>query len=382
MKQVASAPSDIMIVDDNPANLKLLEEILRAQSHRVHSFPRGRLAVAAASRNPPDLILLDINMPEMNGYEVCELLKSTEELSSIPVIFLTALNETPDKVRAFRAGAADYIAKPFQVEEVEARVETHLALYHFQRNLQLQNQRLEAAVAERTHELAQANERLTILDRSKGDFLRLISHEFRTPLTGLFGVTEIILAEMPHSAELRDLPKVFDESRQRILSILDDALLLTQIEVSSEQFRPTRVSLNVVLSRAIEMATELAQFRGVSLEGPADTGAFVIADEELTVRALQRLLETAIKFCRSGEAVRWSYNSVLRKIIIESQGGAIPDTALPRFFDLFSIGEAITPGGDLGLGPPIASRILALFGGSVTVANRHPSGIQLTITLK
>src|ERR1700733_2491195 len=123
---------DIMIVDDNPANLKLLEDMLVQRGYRVRSFPRGRLALMAAMKNPPDLILLDINMPEMNGYEVCERLKSTGTLADIPVIFLSGLNETEDKVKAFRAGAVDYISKPFQFEEVHARVETHLKLHHFQ----------------------------------------------------------------------------------------------------------------------------------------------------------------------------------------------------------------------------------------------------------
>src|SRR5579863_5975394 len=107
-----------MIVDDNPANLKLLEDMLLGQGHEVRSFPLGRLALAAAMKSPPDLILLDINMPEMNGYEVCERLKSDARVSDIPVIFLSALNETPDKVKAFQAGAVDYVSKPFQFEEV------------------------------------------------------------------------------------------------------------------------------------------------------------------------------------------------------------------------------------------------------------------------
>src|ERR1022692_1462226 len=119
---------NIMIVDDNPANLKLLEDMLRQHGYEVRSFPRGRLALAAADQEPPDLILLDINMPEMNGYEVCERLKSTEELSDIPVIFLSALNAIEDKVKGFRSGGVDYISKPFQFEEVRARVETHLKL--------------------------------------------------------------------------------------------------------------------------------------------------------------------------------------------------------------------------------------------------------------
>ncbi len=196
-----------MIVDDNPANLKLLEDMLLQQGHEVRSFPLGRLALAAAMKNPPDLILLDINMPEMNGYEVCERLKSTEELSDIPVIFLSALNETQDKVKAFRSGAVDYISKPFQFEEVHARVETHLKLHDLQRALKLQNERLEEAVAARTRELAEANKRLTILDRSKNEFLNLISHEFRTPLNGLLGVGELILEGMPPTEENKRTPR-------------------------------------------------------------------------------------------------------------------------------------------------------------------------------
>jgi DNA-binding response OmpR family regulator len=121
-------PGNIMIVDDNPANLKLLDQMLRQRAYEVRSFPRGRLALAAAEHEPPDLILLDVTMPEMNGYEVCERLKSNPALSGVPVIFISALNATEDKIKGFESGGVDYISKPFQFEEVHARVETHLKL--------------------------------------------------------------------------------------------------------------------------------------------------------------------------------------------------------------------------------------------------------------
>jgi response regulator RpfG family c-di-GMP phosphodiesterase len=128
LREPSRPQGNIMVVDDNPANLKLLEDMLRRQWYEVRSFPRGRLALAAAEQEPPDLILLDINMPEINGYEVCEQLKSSAHLSGIPVIFLSALTAIEDKVKGFRSGGVDYISKPFQFEEVQARLETHLKL--------------------------------------------------------------------------------------------------------------------------------------------------------------------------------------------------------------------------------------------------------------
>jgi two-component system, sensor histidine kinase and response regulator len=378
------AQSDIMIVDDNPANLRLLEDMLLQQGHGVRSFPLGRLALAAAMNDPPDLILLDINMPEMNGYEVCEHLKSTEEVSDVPVIFLSALNETQDKVQAFRSGGVDYISKPFQFEEVHARVETHLKLHGLQRALRRQNERLEEAVAARTRELAEANQRLTILDRSKGEFLSLISHELRTPLNGLLGVGELILDGMDLTVESTELREIFEESRRRILSILDDALLLTEIDVSSDRFRSAPVSLNAALNRAIDGTKGFAESHGVVLAPPPADLDLVLGDENLLVRALHALLEAAVRFSDEGETVRLFSDVVLDspRVIIESQGRTIPSPALAKFFDVFSIDEASTPGRDLGLGPALAYRILSLFGASVSVANRDPSGIRLTISLR
>jgi len=380
----ASIMGGIMIVDDVPANLQLLEEMLLQEGHEVNSFPLGRLALAAAVENPPDLILLDINMPEMDGYEVCERLKSIAELADIPVIFLSALNETQDKVRAFRTGGVDYISKPFQFEEVHARVETHLKLRGLQKALKHQNEHLEEAVAACTRELADAIERLTILDRSKNEFLTLISHEFRTPLNGLLGIGGLILEEMPSTPKNDEFQAMFERSRRRILSILDDALLLTQIDVGGESFKLVPVSLSAALSRATENTAGFAASRRVALSPPLTGLGLVLGVEELLVRALHALLETAVKFSEAGETVRFASEdaSDSLRVLIESQGRTIPSSVLPRFFDIFSIGEAMTPGGDLGLGPPVAYRILSLFGGLVSVANRVPPGIRFTVSLR
>ena len=144
----------VMVVDDTPANLDLLDRMLRAAGYRVLAFPRGRLALEAAAETPPDLIVLDVLMPDMDGFEVCRRLKANPRLASVPVLFISALGDTSDKLRAFACGGADYITKPFQEEEVLARAGAHLEIAALQRRLREQNENLERLVAERTQELA------------------------------------------------------------------------------------------------------------------------------------------------------------------------------------------------------------------------------------
>jgi DNA-binding response OmpR family regulator len=373
----------IMAVDDQPANLKLLEDLLSQQGHTVRSFPLGRLALEAALRNPPDLILLDINMPEMSGFEVCELLKANEKLAGIPVIFLSALNDSNDKVHAFQCGGVDYVTKPFQVDEVQARVQTHLKIHQLQKELQLHANHLEELVAARTSELAETQARLKVLDRAKGDFLRLIHHELRSPLNGLLGVGELVLDEIGESKDGVELREMFEQSRKRMLTILDDALLLTEIEVASDSFSSEVADLPSVLCAAAEGAGGFAQSREVCLHLEPGEAVLVVAKRDLLVKAMQALLETAVKFSKAGDVVRLNYQTSRDGVQVLIRGaGRIPESAIARFFEVFSIGEAITPGGDLGLGPPVAQRILALFGGSIAVANLEPCEIQLTIFLK
>lgn len=141
-KSDAGQPASILVVDDTPANLQVLAGMLKDRGYKVRPVPSGKLALLAARRDPPDLILLDINMPEMNGYEVCEHLKADDDLKGIPVIFISALTEPLDKVKAFAIGGVDYITKPFQMEELHARVETHLKLRRMQIELEETNAQL------------------------------------------------------------------------------------------------------------------------------------------------------------------------------------------------------------------------------------------------
>jgi len=373
----------ITVVDDEGANLKLMDELLRQKGYLVRCFPRGRMALAAAEQDPPDLMLLDVNMPEMNGYEVCEQLKSNESLAAIPVIFLSALRELEDKVQGFRSGGVDYISKPFQFEEVYARVETHLKIHMLQRELKLQNEHLEEMVLERTRELADAHAQLAALDRTKDEFLRIISHELRTPLNGVLGIGEIALDGLAPSEENSEFLIMFQQSRRRILSLLDDALLLTQIGDKSMAIQTAPVSLSLVLGRAIEKSAKFALERSVSIKAPLAGLGQVRGEECLLTRALHALLETAVSFAEEGGTVTVS-REVLdgsETLAIDTRGNAIPTHLVPQFFDLCSLHEGIVPGYEIGLGPAVACRILAAFGSCVAVANREPLGVRLTVSL-
>jgi len=149
-------PASILIVDDTPANLQVLAGMLKDRGYKVRPVPGGRLALLAAKREPPDMILLDINMPEMNGYEVCEHLKADAVLQKIPVIFISALTDQLDKVKAFALGGVDYLTKPFQMEELHARVETHLKLRSLQIELEESNSRLATINSRMTRDLRAA----------------------------------------------------------------------------------------------------------------------------------------------------------------------------------------------------------------------------------
>ena len=149
-----STQISIMIIDDTPANLQVLAGMLKDGGYKVRPVPSGKLAIKAAENEPPDLILLDIMMPEMDGYDVCRKLKSTEKLKDIPVIFISAMSDTPDKVKALGVGGVDYITKPFQFAEVRARVETHLKIRKLQIELQEHNLQLQKLVEIKVKEIS------------------------------------------------------------------------------------------------------------------------------------------------------------------------------------------------------------------------------------
>ena len=190
----------ILVVDDNPKNIQVIGSLLREVGYSVGFAFDGQQALTLLNKtNDYDLVLLDVNMPVMNGFETCRAMRRNGNLMDIPVLFLTALNEINDVVSGFDAGGQDYITKPFNSEELLSRVKTHIELKHAKDQLKLVNQWLEEKVQERTKELQQANSKLEAanrelqaLDKAKSDFLNIISHEINTPLNGIVGFVDIL----------------------------------------------------------------------------------------------------------------------------------------------------------------------------------------------
>ena len=222
--------TNIMIVDDTPDNLRLLAKILETQGYVVRKSLNGRMALQGVHRDPPNLILLDINMPEMNGYEICQQLKASEITAHIPVIFISALERLEDKLRAFDLGGVDYITKPFQEQEVLVRVKNQLLIQQQHQQLIEQNQRLEQEIQERLKAEAEVRQlsltdELTGLYNRRGFFLLAeqqlkIARRTQTPCCVLF-------------ADLDGLKKINDTIGHE----LGDRAIVDAAQILKETFR-------------------------------------------------------------------------------------------------------------------------------------------------
>jgi two-component system sensor histidine kinase/response regulator len=383
--------SRILIIDDNTANVLLLERILHQSGYQhCESLTDSREIISHFRTFQPDLILLDLMMPHVDGFAVMKQLRGwVPDGEFLPILVITADTSGTAKQKALTLGAKDFLTKPIDNVEACLRVYNLLETRWLHREIQAQNKLLhrdndylEAIVQSRTRQLTEAQQRLSILDKAKSDFLNLISHELRTPLNGLLGTSELILAQLKADPESDELREMFIHSRQRILAMLDNALLLTQIEVEGEKLATAPTSLGAMLAQAIDKASELARSRLVRLQTPRESIGFILKGSPLLATALQTVLETAVKFAQPREAVviTFEQTGTDATLIIQTQSGTLSRAAIAHFFDLLAISEGSTSAGDLGLGPALADRIISLFGGTVAVRNRQPSGIELHIS--
>ncbi len=345
--------ADILVVDDTVANLRLLVNLLVERGYKVRPASNGAMALSAAQTEPPDLILLDIIMPNMDGYEVCEQLKANERTGNIPVIFISAISEVFDKVKAFAIGGVDYITKPFQVEEVLARVETHLAMRSLQKTLEEKNEELAKTVESLQLTQAQLIEAEKIA--ALGNLVAGVAHEINTPL-GISVTAASVLQEdatdflqvyktgkMKRSDLETFLDTAIDSSRM-ILANLQRAADLVQsfkqvaVDQSSEVKRPFNVKEyleEIMLSLVAELKKNKHK---VNIEGDKTLilnsypGAFSQIVTNLVMNSIIHAYEPGnsgqiqINFQRDGEQIIFQY---------QDDGKGILPEHLSQIFDPF-----------------------------------------------
>ncbi len=343
-------PPKIMIVDDTPANLRLLDKILSDSGYRVFAFPRAGMALQAARKNPPDLFLMDINMPEIDGYEACKILKSNLALKDIPVIFISAMNEPSEKVHAFQLGGVDYVSKPFQFEEVLARVETHLKIHRMQSELEGYNKHLEQLVSEQVQEIADS-QLATILalarlaqsrDDNTGQHLERVQ-AFSRVLTerlqalGLYtDLFESDTAQYIHYAcSLHDIGKVG----------IPDYILMKPGKLTAEEFEVMKThtligaeNLQSVYEKYphnsfIKMGIAIARWHHERWDGSGYPDG--LAGEEIPIVARIMSLVDVYDALRSERPYKESYSrQKARGIIIEGSGAQFDPSIIRVFLDV------------------------------------------------
>lgn len=271
---------EILVVDDMQANLRVLVTILENEGYKVRPVTNGQLALLVAEKEKPDLILLDIMMPGMDGFEVCRLLKEKPAFAEIPVIFISALTDTSNIVKAFSGGGVDYITKPFQVEEVTARVRTHLKLH--QQKIELQEQKKE----------------MQKLNSEKDKFFSIISHDLRSPFNGLLGLSRMLVAELPYlsTEEIIPIAVGLRNSATKVYELLDDLLEWVKIQRGVITFDPTLEELLPLAEQSIALFQETVKSKNISITADIPAGLKVYSDSRMLKTILRNLISNALKF--------------------------------------------------------------------------------------
>jgi len=388
--------SNILIVDDTLENLQFLSDMLRQNGYSVTAAADGPTALMIAVNEPPDLILLDIRMPEMDGYEVCTHLKSDTKTKNIPVIFLSALDELQDKIRGFSLGGADYIAKPFQDEEVLARVNTHISLKRMHRSLELQNillqqeiaerqkaeeslkkanEELEIRVQERTAELLKAKNAAETANRAKSAFLACISHEFRTPLNPVIGLTDFLLKEARPGSREEEFLSMIAASGRQMLGMVEELIELVRLEADGIQLKKHHIELMSFLHSAAANLSYAAGQKGLKVRHETDDAvpAQIVTDSELLNTILDRLGKNAVKFTEKGEIVisvrKMSENETSTVLLfsVGDTGVGIPADRMHHIFEDFTQAEdpLTRRYGGIGLGLTMIRRMVHHIGGKI-----------------
>jgi two-component system sensor histidine kinase/response regulator len=356
MKSSPATPPDILLVDDTPENLHLLCTMLKAHGYKVRPVSSGEFALRAVQSSPPDLVLLDITMPGMSGLEVCERLKADEAWRDIPVLFLSALNETADKVRGFQAGGVDYVTKPFQLEEVEARVRTHLELRR------------------KTIELERSYKKLRELERLRDSLTHMVVHDMRSPLLAL-GLSLDMMAESGGSAYSGlDLLRLARQSVTNLIEMATTMLDVSRLESYQMMLNRVPTDLVALAQESIEAHRVMAKSRPLTLESAGPVQAEV--DLDVIRRVIGNLIGNALKFtsAQGAVAIRVASDGERARVAVEDNGPGIAPEKQRHIFEKFSQLDNAKGLTGTGLGLAFSKLAVEAHGGTIGIESKPGSG--------
>jgi signal transduction histidine kinase len=379
----------LMLVDDTPENLGLLNSMLSDQGFLLQSFPGGELAWRAAQRQAPDLVLLDISMPGMDGFQLCAHFKSDPVLADVPIIFLTAMTDTQDKVRGFELGAVDYITKPFQMVEVLARIRLHLQLRELRRRLADQNRHLQELVDAKVAELAEAHREsrrrlaeIAHMNRnlSSAVYSAAIAHDLRQPLAAILAnvdAAQLFLQRQP--PDLGQVGQILDDIR-RDNGRADQIIQRMRAMLSKTRLENLLVDMNDIGRDTASFLAGEAKLRGMRLRfDPAPAALPIRGDRvqlqqiliNLVLNALDAMADTPaarrevlIAASRLGEAGEWA---------VSDAGSGFLD--LDRAFESFF---STKPEG-MGVGLSITAGLVHEHEGSIAAENNAGAGATVRV---
>jgi len=358
---------EILVVDDTPDNLRLLSAILTRKNYEVRKALSGAQAIASVKADAPDLILLDIKMPDMNGYEACAAIKADPNTQEIPIIFISALDDALDKVKAFEVGGADYIAKPFQEAELLVRIANQLHL----RDLQFQ-------LKARNEELIQSNQELE-------QFAHIVSHDLQQPLQSIIGYTKIIGMQYPDLLETpvhQYLNRVLEAGHQ-MQRLIED--LLSHAKMGHGEYELSPIDCNLVLSQALTQLDVAIKESHVKLQYPELPT--VLGNDIQLVQLFQNLISNAIKFRRPEVDAQIIISAVLADesdwvFTVQDNGIGISSEHIAHIFRNFQRSHSSEQYPGLGIGLATCKKIIENHGGEIWVDSAVNVGSTFYFKLK